>query len=101
MSDHGERYAGGAVGFATAVVWITTDFTSALLCLAIAALGFGVVVGMQRTTPADVTAVIGTVRTRIRKMSAPAPRPTRAPRRRMVDQRQPDRQTAESASYGW
>ncbi len=101
MSDHAQRYAGGAVGFATAVVWITTDFTSAVLCLAIAALGVALVVGAQRTNPADLIAVIGTVRTRIRKMTAPAPRTDRAPRRRVIDQRHPDRQTAESTSYGW
>lgn len=46
--DRWLRCFGGAVGFGFAAVWITASLAAALVCLAAAALGYGVIVVAER-----------------------------------------------------
>jgi uncharacterized membrane protein len=42
------RYLGGAVGFSFGVVWMTVGLGSAIVCVLLAALGFGAVLATER-----------------------------------------------------
>jgi hypothetical protein len=103
MFEQAQRYAGGAFGFALAVVWSTTGFGAALLCLIGSLLGLGIVIGRQRLAGRGPLSLRGHL---MRALPGPPKAPRRerrsAPRRVIrAEGGSTGVQTAESAIYGW
>ncbi|HZP71895.1 MAG TPA: hypothetical protein VFA97_00805 [Gaiellaceae bacterium] len=114
MPENTQRYIGGVLGFALAIVWIVAGLGSAIVCLAAATIGFGLALARQRVDWRRVIGGIVTTRSRLETSAAARaqrvakPRkpqharhaPPRPARRREV-QRPRTPLAADPASYGW
>lgn len=113
MPENAQKYIGGALGFALAVVWIVAGLSAAAICLIAASIGFALAIARQRIEWRSVIGGIGSTRTRLETSAAAraqrvskarkpqharhAPRPAR--RREVQRPRAPI--AADPASYGW
>lgn len=102
-----QTYAGGAFGFAFAVVWATLGLRTAGACVFAAGVGAGFVLYVQRRPQLDVARHVEQVRTRARSLAASAPRP--APPRPKAPARTGERRIGgypvtkhvQETTYGW
>jgi hypothetical protein len=70
-----QLYAGGALGFAVAVVWATLGLRTAGACVFAAAVGAGAVLYAQRRSTLDLSGHVTRVRMRVESLAATARRP--------------------------
>jgi hypothetical protein len=102
-----QTYAGGAFGFAFAVVWATLGLRTAGACLFAAGVGAGFVLYVQRRPQLDVSRHVEQVRTRARSLAASASKPaapklranTRTGERRVGGY--PVTKHVQETTYGW
>jgi hypothetical protein len=113
MPENAQRFVGGALGFALAVVWIVAGLGAAAICLIAAGVGFGLAIARQRIEWRRLAGGVGSTRTRIESAAAaraqrvarsrkPAPaRHAPRPARRREVQRPRTPLAADPGSYGW
>ena len=70
-----QLYAGGAFGFAFAVVWATLGLRTALACLFAAGVGAAVVLYAQRRPTIGISRHVSQARTRIESLAASTRKP--------------------------
>ena len=113
MPENAQRYIGGALGFALAVIWIVAGIGAAGICLLAAAVGFGLAIARQRIAWGKLIADVGSTKGRIEKSAALRAQraaqarkpqgvrhaPKQARRREVQRPRTP--LAADPGSYGW
>jgi hypothetical protein len=98
-----QTYAGGALGFAFAVVWATLGLRTGLACLFAAGVGAGVAVYAQRRPQLGLSRRADLMRTRVSSLATSARKPEEPvarPSERRVDGYPVTKQVQET-TYGW
>ncbi len=114
MPENGQRYIGGAFGFALAVIWIVAGIGPAAICLIAASVGFALAIARQRIDWRRIIGGIGSTRSRLEtsaqvraQRAAKARKPQQArqtprpARRREVQRPRTTPLAADPGSYGW
>jgi hypothetical protein len=99
-----QLYAGGALGFAFAVVWATLGLRTALACLFAAGVGAGAVMYAQRRPQLGFSRRAEEMRTRVSTLAASARKPVE-PKVRPASERRvggyPVTKQVQETTYGW
>lgn len=98
-----QTYAGGALGFAFAVVWATLGLRTALACLFAAGVGAGVVLYAQRRPQLGLSRRAEEMRTRVTTLAGSARKPPE-PKVRSSERRiggYPVTKQVQETTYGW
>ena len=98
-----QTYAGGALGFAFAVVWATLGLRTALACLFAAGVGAGIVLYAQRRPQLGLSRRADEMRTRVTTLATSARKPAE-PKVRSSERRisgYPVTKQVQETTYGW
>ena len=98
-----QTYAGGALGFAFAVVWATLGLRTALACLLAAGVGAGVVLYAQRRPQLGLSRRAEEMRTRVTTLATSTRKPPE-PKVRSSERRvggYPVTKQVQETTYGW
>jgi hypothetical protein len=100
-----QMYAGGAFGFAVALVWATLGLRAAGACLFAAGVGAGIAAYAQRRSTLDLSGRVSRVRTRVESITATARRPPEPKAKPRSSERRiggyPATKQVHETTYGW